>query len=76
VSLEARGNSGFQAGNTMKQSSTASVRQQQFSQLWVPLYLSFLLAIYCDLGADSVELLLARVKKLNNLPEGECTLYM
>ena len=40
-----------------------------------PLHLSFPLSTYCDLVADSVELLLARVKKLNSLPEGSALLY-
>ena len=39
------------------------------------LQLSFPLSIYCELVADSTELLLARVKKLNSLPEGSVQHY-
>ena len=35
-----------------------------------PLNLSLPISTYCDLVADGVESLLARVKKLNNLPHG------
>jgi len=40
------------------------------SALIQPLNLSLPISAYCDLVADSVESLLARVKKLTNLPQG------
>ena len=58
--------------DTIKYSKRKTTVQSILGQ---PLHLSFPLSTYCDLVADSVELLLARVKKLNSLPEDSALLY-
>ena len=58
---------------TIKYSKPKSTKVQPV--LGQPLQLSFPLSMYCGLVADSTELLLARVKKLNNLPEGSVQHY-